>query len=167
MDDMIIKRGETILQYRYRRTIKGLKVWMKAHSLIEELIKEWTAKDAAEQAITTRLINYGRQWTGEDLRVYELVRGLEPRSFGDGEYTLADPGQELIQSRSGMVNLGFLRLVGISSQDGVTFTVDGVYSPGEIKRIEGLISRATKRFYTDFLLPVELEVTISTQEMRG
>jgi hypothetical protein len=61
------------------------------------------------------------------------------------------------------LNLSFLRLVGISRSEGVTFGVRGVFTPEQVDRLALQIEAATKKFYQTFLKPYKLVITVMTQ----
>jgi hypothetical protein len=171
----LAKRGETVLQMSLGRGPKGLKVKVKAHNLIESLMQNWAprAKMREGQTEADPLIvpvsSYDRYWTpiGEgDLLTYAVGEVSGPFPYANGQYSLAAFGQPLRLERSDTINLSFLRLVGISSGSGVGFYVNGIYSLPEARKIKESIEMAAVRFYTDYLLPVNLELSLMTQEVR-
>lgn len=163
--EIVLKRGETILQSRFRRGAKGLRVWFKTHPSIEDIMRSW-AETVGGQPVIGNTNTYGRYWIGASpLPFYVVQEGRGSFPFSGGLYRLDSPGQPLLDQNE-VVNLSFLRLVGISENAGVEFTIAGVYSEPEAKRIQQLIGQASKRFYADYLLPVDLELTLSSQEVR-
>lgn len=61
-----------------------------------------------------------------------------------------------------VLNMSFLRLAGISSSEGVNFTIKGVYTREGITRLAERIEQAGKRFYREFLKPYKVVITVST-----
>jgi hypothetical protein len=63
--------------------------------------------------------------------------------------------------------MSFLRLAGTSEGNGVTFGVKGVYSLESLRNLRDKISASARQLYIEYLRPVDLTVTVSTQEMAG
>ena len=59
---------------------------------------------------------------------------------------------------SQVLNMSFLRLVGSSSEDGVTFHIAGVYSDDTIDSIERALQLAVREIYRQFMKPIRIEV---------
>lgn len=166
-DVMVAKRGETVLQMAIRRGPKGLRIKVKAHALVEELMRSWAPRLDNGEVEEVSPSDYGRYWKGLEgnLTAYRPAEGTGVFTFRDGLYTLNALGQP-IKDNQGVLNLSFLRLKGISEGTGVTFYISGIYSDAEARKIKDLIEAAAGKFYSDYLLPVEMELTIMTQEIR-
>lgn len=159
----IIKRGERVGDLTVSRGSKGLTISVKVHPSIEELLRSWGT--GAIDSVTA----YGRHWTssdGEDMKAYALATET-PRTFrsGSDNYVLTHVGQPIMIDE-GYLNLSFLRLVGISEGTGIKFSVRGVYSTQELRLIREKISLAIRQFYMDYLLPMDLNVVISSEDVR-
>lgn len=111
--------------------------------------------------------------TCDDKFFYRLDRPGSPlvdSGADDGELAVADEDRgrprSAFKSLTGRanesLNLSFLRLVGISDQNGVSFNVSGVYQRESIIRLGERIEQASNRFYREFLKPYRLMVTVST-----
>jgi len=61
------------------------------------------------------------------------------------------------------LNLSFLRLVGISEPEGVSFLIKSVHSRSGLKKLVDLIQTAQNMFYQDYIKTVEYTVTTATQ----
>jgi hypothetical protein len=59
-----------------------------------------------------------------------------------------------------IVNLGFLRLVGVSSPEGVTVGIAGAYSGEYLRRIKLLLPGAVKNFLQDYVVPITINLQV-------
>lgn len=175
----LIKKGETCVQVGLSRGLKntGLIISARAHSRVESFFEEL----APPETPTGDARVGGRNWhpvgSSTTLRAYQFLPdgGLD-RAFPLPEggrtrlaYRLNRLGQPLLEldPSSGMevVNLSFLRLVGISSAEGVTFSTRGVYGESSIRKLAEAIREASKSFYINFLKPIGVMVMVSTQDL--
>lgn len=168
IDSSFQKKGSIVLQMSFIRNERGLSISVKSASEVEELLRSWSGGDAMLSG------EYEREWrapkdpSGKGLQVWNLIQDPGKLIMTGGFYTLSRPGGKLIfaERSQQIVNLSFLRLVGISSGNGVQFEIPGVYSLDFVKDIQGKINQAAKQFYSDYLLPIELSLIIQTQENR-
>src|SRR4051812_27742418 len=152
MADVIVKKGETILQARVKRSSRGLVIQAKAHPMIEEFFR-----DRAGKQEPLPINNYGRGWTRmpeyPELLVYhDPAGGSSPfaswKPTGGDEkcyFALHQPGHPLlidVKAPGDGINMAFLRLVGISEGMGIAFSQKGVYTEEEVKRIAMRIQQA-------------------------
>lgn len=172
-EEIIVKKGETILQARIQRSSRGLVVRAKTHSCIEKFFQE-RSKGLDPLAVN----NWNRLWNKmpeyPDLKVYQEPDQLsvfnQILNVGDAFYTLNSPGGGLLidpTSRGikfNCVNMSFLRCQGISENLGVAFSIKGAFTEEEVRKIGTLVQTAAKRFYLDYLRPVDLQITMTTQE---
>lgn len=166
MESTVAKRGEQIFSLSFRRTDGRVKVIVKAHEVIEDLMRSWGSGERGA------VIDFGgRNWVSPTpLEVWDLSPKMaQLLPYGEGYYTINEPGGELFLSDNGIrhgaaVNISFLRIVGVS--EGVEFEVPGVHSLSFLKETQNRVNGAVKRLYTDFLLPVDLTLQINTQETR-
>jgi hypothetical protein len=176
---LTIGKGEDLLSLETRRISKGLLVRAKAHPAIEDTFRNWSGNGAQVLANS-----HGRFWLphGEGkLMAWGLTevipRGAVDRTanYGvdrlgtlllEGESVALDRGDgrrlELEGNGKLLVNLGFLRLVGIGDAP-VEFLVRGVFTTEGIAQMSSLIHAATRKFVMDYLRPVEIKFVISTQ----
>ncbi len=178
MADIIVQKGETILNARVVRSSRGLVIKAKAHPCIEEFFRD-RAKGQEAIAVT----NWGRAWTKmpeyPELFIYpdqEANNGVGPFirhiALGsmDGYYSLTWPGKDLLMDTTGRgtnfdsINMGFLRCKGISENMGIAFSIKGAFTSSEVNSIAQKIQVAAKRFYLEYLRPVDVQIIMTTQE---
>lgn len=146
----IVKGGETILTLELGRSKlnEGLLLKVKAAPQIEAFMRSLGGGDSFNTILG------GRYWEPigtTPLRVYNAIHNLPPSTI----YTLTQHGRPLIPDlKTDQVNLSFLRLVGISEPEGISFVVKGVYSKDLIYRIYTKVTEATTELYKQFLKPV-------------
>jgi hypothetical protein len=175
-DIEIAKRGESIFTLSPRRLNGRTSIYIKVHPSIEALIKSWGS------GISSNIYDFGgRGWTfapnltNSQQEVWDLDdRFLSNQQCEGGYFTLARPGYDLLeeigQRGDGtvlprpVVNVSFLRLVGISS--GLEFELPGVHSVSYLRSFRDLAGSAVKRLYVDYLLPIDLTLQVNTQETR-
>jgi hypothetical protein len=177
----VVKSGETHIWVMLSRSGRkqgdpadwkgGTRVTVRATTRVEEFMQNLGAGEVVDVA------TIGRYWQpigGIPLNAY-VTQPFNPHfQIDDGSFiTLDRLGHPLIlpspdgqQDRHSTVNLSFLRLRGISEGLGVTFGIKGVYSLDELRKVKDRISAASRRFYVDYLRPVDLLVTVSTQEVQ-
>ena len=162
----VIKRGETCIETVFHRSFEGLVVDVKVHPGVEAFMRHHGHGETAPVVVN------GRHWSiaprEQPLMAY-AYQPMELLRSDDGSYiTLDKLGQPLVDTKDGRetyVNLSFLRLVGASEGAGVRFTIAGVYSDKFLRNQRDLIGNAQKKFYIEYLRPIDLRVTISTAEM--
>lgn len=157
-----------VIRMAFKRVPKGLFVNVRTSPEIEEYMKG--LGDGLE---ILDVGEYGRQWSpflsDTELKVYGLPTEDGLMGWirnGNSSYRIDRVGQRLFEggdmdSRLG-VNLSFLRLVGTSAPEGVTFTVHGVFSSGVVKEFEKTFADAADGFYQNFLKPVNVQIVLST-----
>ncbi len=163
----ISKAGEMLLQTQIVRNKFGIQVTIHASQAIEDMMRT-LSPDGAPRSVA----EYHRYWKGDkDLLVYGLpgdlggLKGVTTRLA----YRLDRPGQALdladdrLQPGLSVVNLSFLRLVGAS--DGVTFTVNQVYSRDGVAELCKKIEESTRNFYIQYLKPVDMRIMVMTQAL--
>lgn len=168
--EIVVKKGETLLQASVKRSGRGMVIQAKAHPCIEEFFRERAGKNPP-----IGITQFGRLWTKmpefPDLSIYPDNDPNMQKNFlipSGGYYSIYTPGREMLIDTGGVaatVNLGFLRLVGISEGIGVSFAIKGVFTEGEIRKTGDMINHACKRFYLDHLRPVNIQITMSIQEV--
>lgn len=94
-----------------------------------------------------------------------LIYGGEKKAYAnlqsDFRYSLSYVGNVLnlqnVSSGQLDANISFLRIVGISGEEGVKFLMPkSVMSEPEMQRMRDLLLRSTKNFYLNFIKPVEV-----------
>jgi hypothetical protein len=161
--ESVIVKGEQCARVSLKRNRKGLRVTVKAHEALEDLMRAWAGGHAAGVSAG------GRYWQAideEPLRAYPIPDSIQTMESAGGRYRMDLVGQPLMGS-DGVLNLAFLRLAGVSSPAGLTFQVVGVFSDKELRNIAEAIRFAIRQFYMDYLLPVTIHITMSTEELRA
>lgn len=158
---IVQKSDEVACKFEFSRSKQGLRLSVQIHPMIEDMLSDWGRNETEDVAVIAR------DWVpalGESLKVWSLFKDPGRMMFDGGTYSMHTPGKRLVDE-NGVVNLSILRLVG-ASRGGVTFDVVGVYTPRQIRDQAEKIKQASRQFYIDFLKPIHLNVTISTQEVR-
>lgn len=150
---------------------RGVSVRVKVAEEVEEFIKSMGS------GIIHDVRTYGIYWKpqgGTTLDIYNISSNeKDPMMASDGShFVLNKPGQPLllledhpdIAPTEEVLNLSFLRLVGISKGNGVTFTVKDVCDKEQLADLRDRIQSAIESFYVKYLKPINLIVTILTQE---
>lgn len=164
------KGGETKLSFELTRSAQGLTLRVRAIPEVEEFMRSISAGEFAD------VRKFGRHWLPKDasktLSVYlpNPAEVLAPRSISRSlAYRLDRMGLPLSAQEShhgsvvSMTNLSFLRLVGISDPDGVTFSVPGVYTWEQVNALTKELSDGLKHFYVEYLNPLKYTVMLITQ----
>jgi hypothetical protein len=172
MDVDVVKSGITCATVQFRRSQGGLSVTVKVTPEIEALMKSWGSGESSP------VTDYGRQWVqqkgGAPLRVWSLGRDPGQLHAGSCYYRISKPGEALILDEGqsgllgGLVNMSFLRLVGVSEGNGVTFELRGVHTLESLRALAEKVKVCIRRLYTDFLMPIDISVSLtsSTQETK-
>jgi len=151
------------------------------------IVKVW-AQPAVEDFI--RLVGtgelnstlvFGRYWEPlppmTDLQVYRWNQDVHTQALsgviseGNTFYRLDRPGNLLIETDTNpysgvprnIVNLSFLRLAGISNEQGVGFKLRGVHASDTVKNMRDQIGTAVRSFISMFLKPISLKIVVSTE----
>ena len=159
MEGEVKKSGENLLYFNLRRSFNGLTIKCKACPAVENMFRELSNDEALD------LREYGTAWVpvGHPIQIYNFTQHNTTRPVS---YTLSDihgPPLQSVRPGLDLVNLSFLRMVGISEGDGITFTLKGVFELEELKRIYDGIIEAAPKFYNDMLKPVDMHIMVSTQ----
>jgi len=174
----VIKRGEICIQTTLHRTHLGLTISVKVHPTVEDFIRNLGSGETQDVRIM------GRHWQPigtKPLEVWNLASNPGRLQTDDGSYFRIDvPGYPLLNPGGGRpdgegdpvptvgrgdLNLSFLRLVGASEGAGVEFGVKGVYTLDQCRQIRDRIVGSARRFYVNYLQPVDMTVMVSTQEI--
>jgi hypothetical protein len=167
MELSVSKGGELLLQTAVRRDKKGVTITVRASASIEDMMATM-ALDQAPRPVA----EYHRYWTSDkNLVVYGLAADLGGIKAVSSRlaYRLDRPGNplDLRDDARGagieIINLSFLRLVGVS--DGVSFTVNQVYSRDGIADLCKKVEEATRHFYVQYLKPIDMRIMVITQEL--
>lgn len=175
MDVELIKRGETCIMTSFTRSSYvnskvGLTLTVKTHPNVEDMMR------GMGTATPIDVSTLGRHWVqkGKDpLLVYDLTVAECMGGLGNAPhlYRLDRPGYPMWDFDQGLrynvINMSFLRLVGISEGSGVSFGVRGVISYDHVKQVAAAVENASRAFYMSYMKPIDVTVVVSTQEVEG
>lgn len=157
----------------------GLRINIRTHPVVEEFIQRAIG---TPEPSSRPVEEYGRYWepargdSRKDLRVYDIPKELTGvfNVNGGYSYRLDRPGAAIfcdngpgggpLDVRGGRtLNLSFIRLVGSSSDEGVTFHIPGVYSNDAFNTLDQGITAATQEIYSQFMKPIRIEIVLEVQ----
>lgn len=171
LDSGELKPDLTAIQACISRNASGLNIEIRASEKLEAFFRQLSGN--AEEQVDMRTI--GRFWTlkenGGAMNLYAMpadpeLQGIIPLNGLNGVsgYRLDRPGTRILEpdrdGRGLVVNISFLRLVGISGINGMNIGVRGVYGEPAVHRIYDSIINASATFYESFLKPIKLSVTM-------
>jgi hypothetical protein len=137
----------------------GVLVTVKALPIVEEFMR--SLGNGTKVAVET----VGRQWTpafkGQVLEVYHM----DSSNSAGMQYSLSYVGSSLVTDD--LPNLSILRLVGIGSEEGVTFGIKSVYSLPRLRQVRDLLIESSRAFYLDYVRPVTLKASVMADEQVG
>lgn len=165
MEASVVKGGELCLMVNLSRGREGLLLNVKTSPLVEKFMQDLGngTKDplakfergfwAPNKSDELYIYNAGRdtltQIANPDLQRYRLDR------IGDRLDLSSEFGP-------GIINLSFLRIVGVSEADGVTLNIKGsVMSLDGLRDLKNKIGAAARALYVDFIRPVDLSVYVT------
>lgn len=179
------KAGDTIIHTVLRRSLAGLTLTIHAHPKIEEFMKSMGSGEEVDMRVISRVWEAVNK--DKPLVFYHLNSEMIPSRIG--RFTLDRPGQELeiyakykpstrpqlnedgfptapaySSPEVNMINLSFLRLKGISSEEGVTFRYNQVYTPDGLIKLRDRIVEGQDEFHKTFLKPITLSVQMVSQD---
>lgn len=174
----IIKRGETVIQFTLHRNQShskdgvGLFMSVKTVPAVEDFMRQLSV---GLEPVEVKAA--GRYWIALDkdhpLTCYRLSEKIPIEQAddngADNPFGFDYIGSPLLipsdHYRKPILNLSFLRLVGISEGAGVSFGIKGVQSLDSLHQIQEDMSTACRKFYVRYLKPIDLTVMVSTQEI--
>ena len=143
----------------------GLIVKVKAREDIEQFLSGLAGNNRAS------VDAYGENWSSVDGKPLEFYNG-ENRVDSNRIYTLDHIGHPplIINERQALrnvgvvpddiVNLAFLRLVGVSGENGVSVGIAGAYSGDYLRKLKLLLPGAVKQFLQDYVVPVTINLQV-------
>jgi hypothetical protein len=156
----VSKSGICWLDGSLTRGKEGLEINVRTVPEVELFMKELGDR-------TDNVEAYGKSWVslnGEPLMIYRMNKDIFEGDSKPRSYDLARVSESMINPRDGKINLAFLRIVGISSPDGIRFGVKGPISSRYIKELKDDILVEMKNFLRDFIVPVQYNIRVSSQE---
>lgn len=149
----VVKSGTTWLELSIGRNARGLTVHAKCVPELETFVKSLGSGQAMPASA------YGRDWLPIDpytsLQVYDLAKPT-------GNFRLTKVSEPFM-SREGVLNLAFLRLVGLSSPEGVKFVIPGPAPKSFVTDLSADLLKNCRDFIREFLVPVHINLRISSQ----
>ena len=157
----------------------GMTVQVKARPALEEFMRELSKGNTIEAEA------YSDMWYTPDggdnkLKVYRIEDGM--LQLQSHTYTLSGVAMPLLTNgrqlardeddapqvaRRGapiqqdeLVNLSFLRLVGISSEEGVRLGIQGAYSSAYLNKIRRNLMPALTEFLRDYVVPTKIHLHV-------
>jgi hypothetical protein len=121
---------------------------------------------ALMEAIPATILSQGppRVWYRVD-RLGTLLLESEDTNIRPPRGVGAPPAQVILGEQ--IINIGFLRLAGISDPGGRSFLVRGVFTTEGLQETSRRILEATKRLVTDYMRPVDLRIIMATEGGKG
>lgn len=165
----VVKSDTTWVEISADRAPSGLELLVKADPRVEEFFK------ALSGGGTETLDAYGRNWhapldvhgkpkyTIPLYSVNEVVR-CNGYSFTSLCLPIVDEKMTIKVGAPPVINLSFLRFVGISQGSGVRFVIDGPISRPEINRLlNEPIKNAVTAFVRDYITPTHATLRVISQ----
>lgn len=141
------------------RNAKGLSINCRTLPVVEEFFRNCAAGEVSPVGL------FGRKWESPiPLAVYDLPETMRGQTTISSRvcYRLDRPGSDLtwVDSNSGyrIINIGFLRLVGTSLPDGVTFHIAGVWDKEDVINMAGAINEASQVIYGQYIRPMTIHI---------
>lgn len=162
MDINITQSGEQWMYMKMEQKAGGLEFEVRTTPQIEDYFSKVSKgmKDVIE-----KLGNHSWYSIDNPLTAYIPQRPLHNNLQG---YALDYPGYSFSSGDIGvdgdLVNLSFLRIVGIGSPGGVKFGVKMPLDLGSRRELRDDILMAVRKFSRDFIVPVALELIIYKRE---
>jgi len=154
--NVVAEGGDVVISTRLRRTKDGLMVNVKVSPEVEELFRTWGGARTEECKL------YGRMWKPvTETQQLQLWRCFQTHhnTGGHSSTPIFWKGGRL-PMEDGIVDISFIRLVGASNPEGVTFYVDTLIGYSELDSVADKIKTATGWFYGEFVKPVELKIDV-------
>lgn len=161
MTEEVTKGGKCYIEIDMDRAPAGLVIRVKAVPEVEEFMKG-LGNGAADNVQL-----YGKDWFPIDRSMTNTVYNIDDRADAvvTPTYCINRVVEPLINSRDNRFNLSFLRLVGISSPQGVNFTIATPFSKPYVRgTLSPRISEECKNLLRDFIVPLHINLRISSLE---
>ena len=164
--EQVVHNIDTCLQ----RTWDGVRLTVKIPLILEKFFQ------SSSDGVTEPVGDLGRNWRtlpgGSPLMVYRLARELggahpitkSPNSTLSQSFRLDVVGSKFTLD---IANIAFLRLVGASNDEGVSFVVPGVYAEDTLADLSRGFDAGIASFCRDFVKPIKISSVISLVERVG
>lgn len=153
-----MKGGEEAFRIRARRVSKGVRLDIKVHQAIEDLISDWCDGGDALRSLSY----WGDGWSAAEPETDLKVRDLRIPTL----YPITQIGEGLncAPTRQGqyLANLAWLRIVGVSQ--GISIVVQGVFSLEEIQKWLKTVREDFDRIFQKELASFDIELQALVKE---
>lgn len=160
VNETLVKSGENMISVRLRRGPTGIRIHAKANPIFERYFE-------SHAGTASPVSDFHREWRvdkgASSLKVWDTTLHAGVQRGSGASYRVDVPGYMLVMD-SECVNMSFLRLVGISSPEGITFEVKGAFTRKYVQNLGQMIMQAGKALYQDFLKPVDVTISVNIQE---
>lgn len=162
----MVKSGEMCLNINVRRALGGVNFSVKAAPAVEALFKSWG--DGGSRRVHEYVRDGWLPVGGARLNVYNLAKPAGVSMGDDGEpFCIDNPGYPILgqhptSGQDNVLNMSFLRLEGISTDQGISFSIKGVYTLEMMKKIVDRIRFASRRIYNSYLKQADFNLQVFT-----
>jgi hypothetical protein len=164
----VIKGGESLISIGIRRSARGIVLTARVNPIIEAFFQAQSGEQIEVDELHREWFPVGKD--AESLKIWHIVHDPGVVRSSGGVYSVNRPGHPLIMAGASpqekVMNLSFLRLVGVSSENGIKIEIRGAFTLNFIRDLASQTASAVKQFYIDCLKPIDIQVTVSTQENR-
>lgn len=165
----VVKGGEICIDFSLERSSEGLKAIIKAHPRVEEFLRNLGGGEFVHVGSVNRYWVPIKGSEEKPLVAYALNQKLDVFGPHDLDFSIDRLGAPLLEEvpdyKRERINLSFIRLQGISEGNGVAFSVKGVYSRELVTKMLDGIGVGLRKFYIDFIRPMNVNVQISIQSL--
>ena len=144
------------VEYSISRTSDGsLHIWVRTVPQIENFIK------SLGNGKVDPIGAYGTEWFSLDDNDLTVHR-TDKKTISGSTWTLDSVGTSIVSSAEMGVktNLGFLKLVGIGTPEGVRFGVKGPFGIDFLTRFGREITNEARNFVQEYIVPVNISLKI-------
>jgi hypothetical protein len=163
----VLNGGDKSIRTRIARTAKGLEIRVILHPDVEDCFKTLSSGE------TRPVTDFGRKWQSpQPLGVYDVPQTMAGVGLvsGTAAYRLDIPGREMIIADPGglrVVNMSFIRLVGASGPEGVSFYLAGAFEKDDAIWLGQQIVAAGEAICNKYIYPVIINTSNTVREGLG
>lgn len=162
--EVVTKSGEEWLRLSMVPDKRGMRIDVRAHPLVEEFMQSLGGGKKIELTEMPRHL-----WTGVDdinsLGVYRMDTALRNDGISMRTFRIDTPGYGIIDEDD-IVNLSFLRFVGVSAPEGISFiSTRDVYPVSYRRQLRTKIGNAFRDFCRDYIKQVKITLIMTGQEI--
>ena len=154
----MFEAGNDAIDVLIRRHKHGLKLRIQAQDEVEAFFQQWSGGLQERPA-------HGRLWRsseGPDTALSLWACGAqEMNPSASKPYSLLHSGAGFYVGERSYPNISFLRLCGISKNDGVGIIIEAVIGNSEVGPLVQRISEACQLFYDEYLRQINMRAIVS------